>query len=129
MTALMSQAAVAFPRRGEVYWLDFNPATGAEMRDMHPAAVVQNDVANQASALTIVAAITSNLRVADLPVGVRVEPHESGLRVPSVIHLGHLHTIDKRRLQRRIAILPPHILTRVEEAVQISLGVRPFRLT
>jgi mRNA interferase MazF len=117
-----------FPRRGEVYWLDFSPATGAEMRAVHPALVIQNDVGNRASALTIVAAITSNLRVADLPIGVRVEPEQSGLVVPSVVHLGHLYTVDKRRLQRRIGMLPAHVMARVDEAIQVSLGLRPFRL-
>ncbi len=58
-----------FPRRGEIYFIDF-PATGAsEMAGPHPALVVQNDVGNQASQLTIVAAITSNLRVSRLPRG------------------------------------------------------------
>ncbi len=129
MTATAGQAAVALPRRGEVYSLDFSPATGAEMRDPHPALVVQNDVGNRASALTIVAAITSNLRAADLPVGVRVEPDESGLRAPFVIHLGHLYTVDKRRLQRRIGLVPPEVMARVDEAIQTSLGLRPFRLS
>src|SRR5438045_3300660 len=128
MTATVGPATVAFPQRGEVYWLDFNPAIGAEMRDLHPALVVQNDVGNRASALTIVAAVTSNLRAAELPVGVRVEPNESGLPVPSVVHVGHLYTVDRRRLQRRAGQLPPQVMIRIDEALQISLGLRPFRL-
>lgn len=121
-------APPAVPRRGEVYWIDFNPATGAEMRDLHPALVIQNDVGNRASALTIVAAITSNLRVADLPVGVRVEPVESGLPHPSAVHLGHLYTVDKHRLQRRAGELPPVVMARVDAAIRTSLGLQPFRL-
>ncbi|MGH2353875.1 MAG: type II toxin-antitoxin system PemK/MazF family toxin [Chloroflexota bacterium] len=119
----------AAPRRGEIYWLDFSPATGVEMRDPHPALVIQNDVGNRASALTIVAAITSNLRVADLPVGVCIEPRDSGLPRQSVIHLGHLYTVDKRRLQRRIGALPAAVMERVDQAILVSLGLRPFRLT
>lgn len=118
----------AAPRQGEVYWLDFNPSAGAEMRDLHPALVVQNDVANRASALTIVAAITTNLRVAELPVGVRIEPEDSGLPGPSVIHLGHLYTVDKARLQRRAGALPPRVMSRVDDASRTSLGLQPFRL-
>jgi mRNA interferase MazF len=87
-----------FPRRGEIYFVDF-PVTGVgEMAGPHPALIVQNDVGNRASQLTIVAAITSNLRVARLPVGVQVSPKESGLSRPSVVHLGHLYTIDKAAL-------------------------------
>ncbi|MBI3974254.1 MAG: type II toxin-antitoxin system PemK/MazF family toxin [Chloroflexi bacterium] len=116
------------PRRGEVYWLDFSPATGAKMRELHPALVIQNDVGNRASALTIVAAITSNLRVADLPVGVRVEPAESGLPQPSAVHLGHVYTVDKRRLQRRAGELPPDTMARIDDAIRTSVGLQPFRL-
>jgi mRNA interferase MazF len=120
-------APPAEPRRGEVYWLDFSPAQGAEMRDRHPAVVIQNDIGNRASALTIVAAVTSNLRVADLPVGVRLESRESGLPRPSAVHLGHIYTVDRRRLQRRVGALPPDAMARVDQAMLVSLGVRPFR--
>lgn len=87
---------MSFPRRGEIYWLDFSPATGVEMREPHPALIIQNDVGNQVSALTIVSAITSNLRVAELPVGVCIESAESGLPRPSVVHLGYIYRVDKR---------------------------------
>lgn len=119
---------INFPRRGEIYWLDFSPATGAEMQALHPALIVQNDIGNQASALTIVAAITTNLRVADLPVGVRIEPQESGLPRPSVVHLGHIYTVDKRRLGRRAGQLPAEVMRQINAAVQVSLGLQPFEL-
>ena len=117
-----------FPRRGEIYWLDFSPATGAEMQALPPALIVQNDIGNQASALTIVAAITTNLRVADLPVGVRIEPEESGLPRPSVVHLGHIYTVDKRRLGRRAGQLSAEVMRQIDRAVQVSLGLQPFEL-
>ena len=106
--------------------MDF-PVTGAgEMAGPHPALVVQNDVGNRASQLTIVAAITSNLRVARLPVGVRVMPRQSGLPRPSVVHLGHLYTVDKRRLGRRVGSLPQAQLHQVNRAIAVSLGLTPF---
>jgi len=117
-----------FPRRGEIYWLDFSLATGAEMQALHPTLIIQNDIGNQASALTIVAAITTNLRVADLPVGVRIEPEESGLPRPSVVHLGHIYTVDKRRLGRRVGQLPTEVMRQIDTAIQVSLGLRPFEL-
>lgn len=119
---------MSFPRRGEIYWLDFSPSTGAEMREPHPALVIQNNVGNQVSALTIVTAITSNLRVAELPVGVRIEPSQSNLPRPSVVHLGHVYTVDKRRLGRRVGQLPDEVMRQVDEALQVSLELRPFVL-
>ncbi len=106
------------PRRGDIYFLDFSPSTGAEMRGPHPALVIQNDVGNQVSALTIVAAVTSNLRVADLPVGVLIEPEESGLPRPSVVHWGHIYAVDKRRLQNLVGRLSGEKMREVESAIQ-----------
>jgi mRNA interferase MazF len=116
------------PRRGEVYFIDF-PATGAgEMAGLHPALIVQNDVGNRVSQLTIVAAITSNLHVARLPVGVRITPPESGLPRISVVHLGHLYTVDKRRLGRRVGTLAAARLREFDRAIQTSLGLIPFKV-
>jgi mRNA interferase MazF len=115
-----------YPRRGEIYFIDFPPTGAGEMAGFHPALIVQNDIGNQASQLTIVAAITSNLRVARLPVGVRIAPKDSGLPRPSVVHLGHLYTVDKRRLGRRMGSLPEARLRQVDRAIQVSLGLKPF---
>jgi mRNA-degrading endonuclease toxin of MazEF toxin-antitoxin module len=43
------------PRRGEVYLVNFDPILGAEIQETRPALIVQNDVANRHSAITIVA--------------------------------------------------------------------------
>jgi len=117
-----------YPHRGEIYLIDFSPSIGKEMKDIHPCVVIQNNVANKVSGLTIVAAITSNLRVAKLPVGVMVTPEESGLTQESVIHLGHIYTIDKRRLVRYIGRLTPYKLNEVNQAIEVSLGLERFRL-
>lgn len=114
------------PRRGEIYFLDFSPSKGREMKGPHPALVVQNDVGNKVSGLTIVAAITSNLKVADLPVGVLVAPEESGLPRPSVVHLGQIYTIDKERLQNLAGALPKRKMAEVDRAIGVSLGLREF---
>jgi len=109
------------PRRGEVYWLDFAPATGQEMTGMHPCVVVQNDVGNQYSGLTIVAAVTSNLRVAALPVGVLVKAGEGGLKRDSVVHCGHIYTVDKARLAQCGGRLSAARMTEIDRALARSL--------
>ena len=50
---------VTFPKRGEVYLVNFDPTVGAEIRKTRPALVLQNDIANRYSPITIVAAISS----------------------------------------------------------------------
>jgi mRNA interferase MazF len=119
----MSSPSRSFLRRGEVYWLDFDPATGHEMSGPHPCVVVQNDVGNQHSALTIVVAVTTNLRVASLPVGVLVKAGEAGLTQDSVIHCGHVYTVDQARIQKKIGELTAARLAEVDRALAISLGL------
>jgi len=119
---------VKVPRRGEIYYLDFSPAKGSEMRGPHPALIIQNDVGNRASRLTIVAAITSNLEAARLPVCVQVSPADSGLPRESVVNLGHIYTVDKSRLRRLAGRLPDGSMERVDEALRVSVGLEPFAL-
>lgn len=114
------------PKRSEIYFLDFSPSKGREMKGPHPALIIQNDVANKVSGLTIVAAITSNLKVAELPVGVLITPEESGLPHKSVVHLGQIYTIDKERLGNLVGTLSTQKMSEIDRAIKISLGLREF---
>lgn len=114
------------PKRGEIYFLDFTPSKGREMKGPHPALVIQNDVGNKVGGLTIVAAITSNLKVAELPVGVVITPEESGLTHKSAVHLGQIYTIDKERLQNHAGTLSERKMSEIDKAIAISLGLKEF---
>jgi len=46
-------------RRGEIYLVQLDPTIGGEINKTRPALIIQNDVGNQYSPLTIVAPITS----------------------------------------------------------------------
>ena len=119
----MSGSSPSILRRGEVYWLDFAPATGQEMTGPHPCLVVQNDTGNQHSALTIVVALTSNLRVASLPVGVLLKAGTAGLTRNSVVHCGHIYTIDKTRLGKLLGRLNATQMAEIDKALVCSLGL------
>lgn len=89
---------VNHPKRGEVYLVNFDPTIGAEIQKTRPAIVLQNDVANRWSPITIVAAITSQFEESLYPTEVLVNTHEGGLTVDSVVLLNQIRSIDKRRL-------------------------------
>jgi mRNA-degrading endonuclease toxin of MazEF toxin-antitoxin module len=59
---MAARRIVSYPRRGEVYLVNFDPTLGAEIKKTRPALVLQNDIGNRYSPLTIVAAITSHLK-------------------------------------------------------------------
>ena len=116
------------PKRGEIYFLNFSPALHQEIKGIHPGLIIQNDIGNQASQLTIVATITSSLKVAQLPVGVLITPKESGLDHDSAIHLGQIYTIDKNRLLNLVGTISPSKMQEIDTAIRVSLGLMPFRM-
>lgn len=114
---------IAPPRRGEVYLVSFDPTLGAEIRKTRPALVVQNDVANRWSPVTIVAAISSQSDGTVYPTEVNVDPPEGSLKVPSVVLLNQIRSIDRRRLVKRLGRLRPDTMKLVNRALQVSLGL------
>ncbi|HBK84865.1 MAG TPA: PemK family transcriptional regulator [Firmicutes bacterium] len=113
-------------KRGDVFFADLNPVVGSEQGGMRPVLVVQNDVGNKYSPTVIVAAITSQIEKGKLPTHVEVSADESSLEKDSVILLEQIRTIDKQRLAQKVAHLEFEIMERVNEALEISLGLIPF---
>jgi mRNA interferase MazF len=109
--------------RGEVYPVNFAPTMGAEIHKTRPALIVQNDIANRHSPITIMAAITSPFDEPLYPAEVLIQPPEGGVTLPSVVLLNQIRSIAKRRLVRRLGILTPATMERVERAILISLGL------
>ena len=115
--------AVNYPRRGEVYLVNFDPVIGAEIRKTRPALILQNDIANRHSPLTIVSAITSQFEEPLYPTEVLLKAGEGGTSKDSVILLNQIRSVDKRRLVRRLGTLSPESMQRVHRSLQISLGL------
>lgn len=111
------------PKRGEIYLVNFDPTIGAEIKKTRPALVLQNDIGNKYSPVTIVAAITSAIDDKSYPTEVVVEASDSGLSKKSLILLNQIRTIDKKRLIKRIGKVDEEILRKVDQALQISLGL------
>jgi mRNA interferase MazF len=110
------------PKRGEVYLVSFDPALGAEIQKTRPALILQNDIGNLHSPVTIVAAITSNVRRQG-PTSVLVKAAEGGLDVDSIVLLNQIRTVDKRRLVKRLGVLRGATLKQVNQAIMISLAL------
>lgn len=113
-------------RRGYVFYADLSPVIGSEQGGVRPVLVVQNDVGNKYSPTVIVAAITSHIEKAKLPTHVEITAREHGFGRDSVILLEQLRTIDKQRLQQKVTELDDRTMSRVDEALKISLGLIDF---
>jgi mRNA interferase MazF len=86
--------------------------------------VVQSNPFNQSAIQTVaVAAVTSNLKRADLPGSVRLAKGESGIPKASVINLTQLHSIDRSFIEERIGTLSAAKAHAVKAALAIFLGL------
>jgi mRNA interferase MazF len=113
-----------FPRRGEIYMVDFNPARGSEQAGIRPALVVSNDVANRSSPNVTVAAITKTIPKRDYPFNVHLPAGD--LPLPGTICCAQVMTISKERLMRHRGQIDDQLLRNVDEALRVSLGLARF---
>ena len=109
-------------RQGDVFWATLHGA-GSEPRGRRPVVVVQHDRFNlSAIATTVVAALTTNLRLAGAPGNVRLRRGEANLPRASVINVTQVHTLDRTRLVERIGRLSRARSEQVAAGLSLLLG-------
>ena len=82
---------MTFPRRGEIYLVSFDPTVGHETKKTRPAIVIQNDISNEHSPITIVAAVSSQFGNPPHPREVFIASDgKTGLTVPSAVVLNQI---------------------------------------
>ena len=117
------QIRMTFPRRGEIYLVEFDPARGHEIQKTRPAVIVQNDVSNRNSPVTIVAAVSSQIADSAHPRDVPIAPGgKTGLNKAAAAILNQIRSIDQDRLVRRLGEVDDATMRRIDAALKISLG-------
>lgn len=112
--------------RGEVFYADLSPVVGSEQGGVRPVLILQNDVGNRHSPTVIAAAITSRQGKNPLPTHIGIKAERCGLSRDSVVLLEQLRTLDKRRLRERAGRLLPEDQARVDQALEVSVGLTDF---
>jgi mRNA interferase MazF len=106
-------------KRGEVWWVDFEPAIGSEIRKTRPAVIVSNDASNAAMSRVQVIPVTSNMS--------KLYVFESPIRIKGAhgkAMADQIMTADKQRLKKRIGKVSPPEMLGIERAIKIQLGMR-----
>lgn len=122
-------------KRGEIYWVEFDPVKGSEQGGLRPALIVQQDVGNRYSRTTVVVVITRTIPPKPYPFVVVVEPEESGLPERSAANCAQIATIQQSgpssRLRpcrgekdvRPIGRLIAEKMAEVDRALKYNLGL------
>ncbi|QIX95932.1 type II toxin-antitoxin system PemK/MazF family toxin [Cedecea sp. FDAARGOS_727] len=97
------------PERGDIVWLDFDPAVGHEQAKIRPALVLTPEQFSRVTGLTIVAPVTSRVR------GNALEVHLNAKRTQGVVICHHVKSIDFRARQIRFIEKAPESV--IEEAL------------
>src|SRR5438309_12116196 len=108
-----------YPRRGEVWWVSFDPSIGGEIQKTRPAIVISNDAANNALNRVIVIPITSQVA--------KVYPGEALIILNGEQRKAmadQIMTASKQRLKNKLGNLSRADVTAVESAVLLQLGIR-----
>ncbi len=111
--------------QGDIFWVDLGEPGGSEPGTLHPHVVIQNDLFNRSRISTVVVcALTSNLRRADAPGNVSLEPGEAGLPKQSVVNVSQIFTVDRSQLGEKIGTLSGKRVRQILDGVKLVLELR-----
>ena len=113
-------------KRGDIYYADLSPVVGSEQGGIRPVLIVQNNVGNRYSPTVIAAAITSQINKAKMPTHITVGAPNYGLTKDSIILTEQIRTLDKHRLRERAGQITPEDQKRVDQALDVSLGLTSY---
>ena len=110
-------------KRGDLWLVNLDPTVGQEIKKSRPAVIIQNNLGNKFSPITIIAPITSQKIELIHPFEVFLESRNTGWDKSSKVLLNQVRAINKQRLVKKLGKVDEDALIRINEAIKISLGL------
>lgn len=110
-------------KRGDIFLANLEPIKGSEQGGIRPVLIIQNDISNKYSPVTIIAAITSKIFEKEFPTNIFIKKENSRLDKDSTIMLNQIRTIDNSRLIKKVGSLDNFTLEKIDSAIKISLAL------
>jgi len=111
-------------RRGQIWLVDRSPGRGSEQLGRRPALIIQTDAANSNPRYPNTIVLTLSTKGIPVATHVLIEPDAAnGLREKSWVKCEQVLTISKDRLHRKWGSLSSAVMTKIETAVKIALGM------
>lgn len=124
---IKNKTGIIYPLlRGDVYLVNLDPIVGKEIGKARPAVIIQNDVGNKFSPVTIIAPISSVKKITKpLQIMIFLNKGEGGLSEDSYIDCGQIRTVDKdQRLITKFGTLDRNKMLDVDKALKVSLSLQ-----
>ena len=110
-------------KRGDIWLVSLDPTLGHEIKKSRPAVIIQNDLGNKYSPITIIVPLTSQNLDKIYPIEVFIKKEAPGLDKDSKVLLNQIRAVDKRRLIKRLGQLDSETMIKIDEALKISLDL------
>lgn len=105
-------------KRGDIWWVNFNPSIGGEIKKRRPAVIVSNDSSNKYLNRVQVVPLTSNTS--------KLFPSEAFVTVnkkQNKAMTDQLTTVSKLRMSEKISVLTRSEIKTLEQVIKLQLGL------